>query len=134
MNWYQLWSENPSRWTILEPLCYASWGYPSTWCNRLKILLITPVWGPKSRNTSWTRIKWHRCQGPLRGHDSADTPIENESRGSLVEMMALWLPREWPGVGHRPWWSPQLELWALMVQECQSEVVKVLDAVESDKG
>ena len=56
-------------------------------------------------------------------------------RGSLVEMMALWLPREWPGAGHRLWWSPQLELWALMVQECQVKVVAgVPNAVESDEG
>ena len=49
--------------------------------------------------------------------------------------MALLLPREWPGTGHRLWWSPQLKLWALMVPECQSEVVvRVLDAVEFDKG
>ena len=24
-------------------------------------------------------IKWHSCQGPLRGQESADTPIGNES-------------------------------------------------------
>ena len=41
--------------------------------------LITPFWGPQSRNTNWTRIKWHHCQGPLRGHESAETPIGNES-------------------------------------------------------
>ena len=33
----------------------------------------------QSRDTSWTRIKWHHCQGPLRGHESAETPIGNES-------------------------------------------------------
>ena len=58
-----------------------------------------------------------------------------------MEMMALWLPREWPGAGHRLCWSPQLEsspqleLWALMVQECHSEVVaRVPDATEFDEG
>ena len=25
------------------------------------------------------KIKWCRCQGPLRGHESTDTPIGNES-------------------------------------------------------
>ena len=57
-----------------------------------------------------------------------------------MEMMALWLPREWSGVGHQLCRflklesCPQLKLWALMVQECQSEVVKVPDAAESDEG
>ena len=57
-----------------------------------------------------------------------------KEQGSLVEMMALWLPHEWSEAGHRLWWSPQLELWALMVQEYQSEVVAVIDGVESDEG
>ena len=49
--------------------------------------------------------------------------------------MALWLSREWPGAGHWLCWSPQLELWALMVQECHSEVVAgVSDATEFDEG
>ena len=55
-------------------------------------------------------------------------------------MMPLWWPPEWAGLGHRLQWSaqleqsPQLELWALMVQECQAEVVvEVLDAAESDE-
>ena len=49
-------SENPSQWTILEPLCYSSFvfatlvygviGYKFCW------LL------PQSRSTSWTRISW----------------------------------------------------------------------------
>ena len=58
-----------------------------------------------------------------------------------MEMMALWLPREWPGQGHRLWWSPQLEqpsqleLLTLMVPEYQSEVVAgVLDAAKFDEG
>ena len=44
-----------------------------------------------------------------------------KEQGSLVEMMALWLPREWLGVGHQLCGFlelesyPQLELWALMV-------------------
>ena len=56
-------------------------------------------------------------------------------------MMPLWWPPEWAGSGHRLWWSsqleqsPSLELWALMVEECQAEVVaEVPDAVESDEG
>ena len=58
-----------------------------------------------------------------------------KERGSLVEMMALWLPCERPGAGHRLLWSPQLELWALMVLECQSKVVaRVPDATESVEG
>ena len=49
--------------------------------------------------------------------------------------MPLWWPLEWAGLGHRLWWSPQLELWALMVQEYQAEVVvEVPDAVKSDEG
>ena len=52
-----------------------------------------------------------------------------------VKMMDLWLPPEWAESGHWLWWSPQLELWALMVQECQAEVVAgVPDAAESDEG
>ena len=58
-----------------------------------------------------------------------------------VEIINMWLPPEWVESGHRLWWSPQLksspqlELWALMVQECQTEVVaRVLDAAESDEG
>ena len=35
-------------------------------------------------NTSWARIKWHHCQGPLRGHESAETPIGNESNGAVA--------------------------------------------------
>ena len=59
-----------------------------------------------------------------------------KKRGSLVEMMA----REWHGARHRLCGtpelesSPRLELWALMVQECQFEVVAVLDATESNEG
>ncbi|RVW21712.1 Retrovirus-related Pol polyprotein from transposon 17.6 [Vitis vinifera] len=30
------------------------------------------------------RIKWHHCQGPLRGHESAETPIGNESNGAVA--------------------------------------------------
>ena len=58
-----------------------------------------------------------------------------------MEMMALWLPREWPRQGHQLWWypqlkqPPQLELWALMVPEYQSEMVAgVLDVAESNEG
>ena len=70
---YQLWSENPSQWTILEPLCYSSFvfatlvygviGYKFCW------LL------PHSRSTSWTwiswytnwaQIKWRRCRGRIK--------------------------------------------------------------------
>ncbi|KAL6325104.1 hypothetical protein AAG906_022671 [Vitis piasezkii] len=40
--------------------------------------------GPQSRDTSWTQIKWHHYQGPLRGHESAETPIGNESNGAVV--------------------------------------------------
>ena len=29
--------------------------------------------------TNQTCIKWHHCQGPLRGHESAGTPIWNVS-------------------------------------------------------
>ena len=41
----------------------------------------TPVdWAPINRTyTSWARIKWRRCRGPLRGHESAETTIGNES-------------------------------------------------------
>ncbi|RVW40974.1 hypothetical protein CK203_076910 [Vitis vinifera] len=35
-------------------------------------------------DTSWTRIKWHHCQGPLRGHELAKTPIGNESNGVVA--------------------------------------------------
>ena len=61
-------------------------------------------------------------------------------QGSLVDVMALGLSREWPEVGHQLWWSPQLEsypqldLSALMVQEYQSEVVEDSDAAVFDKG
>ena len=49
--------------------------------------------------------------------------------------MDLRWPLEWAGLGHRLWWSPQLELWALMVQECQAEVVaEVINVDESDEG
>ena len=51
-----MWSENPSQWTILEPLCYSSFvfatlvhgviGYKFCW------LL------PQSRSTRWTWISW----------------------------------------------------------------------------
>ena len=52
-----------------------------------------------------------------------------------VEMIDLWLPPKWAKLGHRLWWSPQLELWALMIQECQAEVVaRVLDAAKYDEG
>ena len=57
LNWYHLWIENPSQWTILEPLCYSSFvfttldhgviGYKFCW------LL------PQSRSTSWTWISWY---------------------------------------------------------------------------
>ena len=53
--------------------------------------MITPFWGPQSRDTSWTRIKWHHCQGPLRGHESAETPIGNES---------IWLNKLLVDLGH----------------------------------
>ncbi|RVX11673.1 Auxin response factor 1 [Vitis vinifera] len=33
----------------------------------------------KAEDTSWTRIRWHHCQGLLRGHESAETPIGNQS-------------------------------------------------------
>ena len=55
-----------------------------------------------------------------------------KEQGSLVDMMAMGLSREWLGVGHQLWWSPQLELSALMAQEYQSEVVQDLDAAVSN--
>ena len=55
--------------------------------------------------------------------------------------MALWLPRQWPGAGHQLWWSPQLEsspqleVWAMMIPECEFEVVaEVPNAAESNEG
>ena len=58
-----------------------------------------------------------------------------KERGSLVEMMVLWLPLEWAGSRYRLYRSPQLELWALMAQECHAEVVAgVPDVAEFDEG
>ena len=52
-----------------------------------------------------------------------------------VKMMDLWQPLEWSGLGPRLWWHPQLELQALMGQECRVEVVvEVRNAAESDEG
>ena len=47
----------------------------------------------------------------------------------------MWWPPEWAGSGPRLWWHPQLELQALMVQECQGEVMaEYPDTVESYEG
>ncbi|RVW60675.1 hypothetical protein CK203_048880 [Vitis vinifera] len=61
---------------------------------RLKITLNGKCWvrGPKSRDTSWTQIKWHRCWGPLREHESADTPIGNES--VAIDYFSKWVDVE----------------------------------------
>ncbi|RVW71898.1 hypothetical protein CK203_058392 [Vitis vinifera] len=40
--------------------------------------------GTTIKGHHWTRIKWHHCQGPLRGHESAETPIGNESNGAVA--------------------------------------------------
>nr|CAN67548.1 hypothetical protein VITISV_007124 [Vitis vinifera] len=45
----------------------------------------------KAGYTSWARIKWRRCRGPLRGHESADTPIGNESHGVVAGDEFLFL-------------------------------------------
>ena len=47
---------NPSLWTILEPLCYASYATLVYGELGLWILLITPVWGLNQRYTNWGRI------------------------------------------------------------------------------
>ncbi|RVW77704.1 hypothetical protein CK203_053419 [Vitis vinifera] len=49
-----------------------------------------PLRGPQSRDTRWTHIKWHHCQGPLREHESAETPIGNESNGAVAGMVPLY--------------------------------------------
>ena len=43
-----MWNENPSLWTILEPLCYATLVYGKL---GLEIFLITPVWGLNQSRT-----------------------------------------------------------------------------------
>ena len=47
-----MWYENPSLWTILEPLCYASYATLVYGELGLYILLITPVW----------RLNWREHQ------------------------------------------------------------------------
>ena len=51
----------------------------------------TPVdWAPINRTcTSWARIKWRRCRGPLRGHESAETPIGNVSLPSPTNVKGV---------------------------------------------
>ena len=51
-------------------------GYKICW------LLPSEDW---NQDTSWTRIKWHHCQGPLRGHESAETPTRHESNGTTIK-------------------------------------------------
>nr|CAN63670.1 hypothetical protein VITISV_006424 [Vitis vinifera] len=41
----------------------------------------------KAGDTSWTRIKWYHCQGPLRGHESVETP----GIGNIRHVMMLQL-------------------------------------------
>ena len=78
-------------------------------------MLITPFWGPQSRDTSWTRIKWHLCQGPLRGHESAEAPIGNESVMTLFDwelqgllqiilLLKVFLKKGWFEEIFYEWW------------------------------
>ncbi|RVW29441.1 hypothetical protein CK203_101655 [Vitis vinifera] len=52
--------------------------------SKVKDHLEWQMLGPQSRDTGWTRIKWHHCQVPLRGHESAETPIGNKSNGAVA--------------------------------------------------
>ena len=74
-----MWSENPSQWAILEPLCYSSFVFAT---------LIHGVIGYKF---CWL-LHEDQNQGTPAGHESAETPIGNESlhvliSGYLVEVL-----------------------------------------------
>ena len=74
-----MWSENPSQWTTLEPLCYAMLA---------KAILVHGVIGYKF---CWL-LPEDQNQGTPAGHESAETPIGNESlhvliSGYLVEVL-----------------------------------------------
>ncbi|RVW62068.1 Retrovirus-related Pol polyprotein from transposon 17.6 [Vitis vinifera] len=55
--------------------------------SKVKDHLEWKMLGPQSRDTSWIRIKWHHCQGPLREHESVETPIRNESNATFQRCM-----------------------------------------------
>ena len=61
-----MWSENPSQWTILEPLCYSSF------------VFATLVHGVIGYKFCWLLPENHN-QGIPTGDESAKTPIGNES-------------------------------------------------------
>ena len=81
LNWYHLQSENPSQWTILEPLCYSSFVFAT---------LVYGVIGYK--------FCWLLPQGAPVEHESAETPIGHESNGAVAgdrtsnQMVPLPLP------------------------------------------
>ena len=56
LNWYHLWSENPSQWTILEPLCYSSFVFATLVYGVIGYKYCWLI--PQSRSTRWTRISW----------------------------------------------------------------------------
>ena len=61
LNWYQLWSENPSQWTTLEPLCMLA-----------KAILVHGVIGYKF---CWLLPSEDHNQGTLVGHKSNGTIV-----------------------------------------------------------
>ena len=61
-----MWSENSSQWTILEPLCYSSF------------VFATLVHGVIGYKFCWL-LPEDQNQGIPAGHESAETPIGNES-------------------------------------------------------
>ena len=71
-------SENPSQWTILEPLCYSSFFFATLVYGVIGYKFCWLI--PQSRSTSWTRIswdtnwariKWRRCRGSNPESDGA---------------------------------------------------------------
>ena len=61
-------SENPSQWTILEPLYYSSF------------VFATLVYGVIGYKFCWLLSN----QGAPAGHESAETPIGHESNGAVA--------------------------------------------------
>ena len=57
LNWYHLWIENPSQWTILEPLCYSSFVFATIVHGVIGYKFCWSL--PQSRSTNWTWISWY---------------------------------------------------------------------------
>ena len=97
LNWYQLRVENPSQWTILEPLWYSSFvfatlvhgviGYKFCW------LL------PPSRSTSWTWISWYTNWARIRYSLKATIRekvegVSKQRRKQRREVATCWEPND----------------------------------------